>query len=364
LHDLHVAAGARMVDFAGWHMPVQYGSIIEEHMCVRTAMGLFDVSHMGEVEISGPHAEACCARLFANDATRLAPEKAQYSLICNGNGGVVDDVIVYRLASERFLVCLNASNVSKDVDWIREHAPRGCTIRDRSDDYALLAVQGPAAVGLVDRLVEGAAALPRFGVREAHLADTAVLLARTGYTGEDGFELFTPAKAAARLWRLLLDQGAPRGLRPIGLGARDTLRLEAALPLYGHELDEDVDPYEAGLAWVVKLNRPDMIGHDALRALAQAPRRRLVGLEVEGGIARQGCPVLASGTHIGMVTSGSYCPFVDKAVALALVPRDFESADLAVDVRGKPRRARVTDTPFYVRQRTRRKNDLHDLKVS
>jgi aminomethyltransferase len=349
LYEEHVRLGARMVDFAGWQMPVQYpAGIVQEHLRVRTAAGVFDVSHMGEIEISGPQAEACCARLFANDARRLVPGRAQYSLLCNERGGIVDDVIVYRLAAERFLVCVNASNKDKDFEWMRAHAPSGAILDDRSDEYALIAIQGPTAADIVGSLQPRLREMRRFDVRDFNVAGTDACVARTGYTGADGFELFIPPEAAVALWKRLLDAGATSGLLPAGLGARDTLRLEAALPLYGHELDDDTSPYEVGLDWVVKLNRPEMVGFDALSAAhAGAVARRLVGLEMCEGIARQGCAVLACGAQIGKVTSGSYCAFVEKAVALALVERGVHEAEVDVDIRGKSRRARVVSLPFY-----------------
>jgi aminomethyltransferase len=348
LYEDHVAAGARMVEFAGWEMPVQYAGIVEEHRRVRNAAGLFDVSHMGEIEVSGAGAEEFCARVFANDARRLVAGRAQYSLICNERGGVVDDVIVYRLP-DRFLVCVNASNKDKDFAWLRERATRDTAVIDRSDELALIAVQGPAAAAIVASLAPDLAALRRFQFVQVPLAGADVHVARTGYTGEDGFELFVASGRARALWRLLLDGGAAHGLAPAGLGARDTLRLEAALPLYGHELDDDTSPYEVGLDWVVKLDRPAMVGYQALReAHGGAVARRLIGLEMVEGIARQGCAVVACGAQIGKVTSGSYCPFVEKAVALALVARDFDEAEVCVDVRGKMRPARVTSLPFYV----------------
>jgi len=350
LHDEHVALGARMVEFAGWSMPVQYDGIVNEHLRVRRAAGLFDVSHMGELEVSGPDAEACLARLLANDVRRLAPGRAQYSLIPNASGGVVDDVIVYRLEPERFMICLNAANADKDVAWIEGHAEGDCEIRDVSDDRALLALQGPAAGSILADLCPQADGLARFGCCHAQVGGADILVARTGYTGEDGFELFVRPEHAVALWRTLLASQGGAAAGAIGLGARDTLRLEAALPLYGHELDEDISPFEAGLAWVVKLDREHMVGYASLREASERPSRRLVGLEVSGGIARQGCSVLASGTEIGMVTSGSYCPAIEKAVALALVASDGSCSDLAVEVRGKGRPATATDIPFYVRQ--------------
>jgi aminomethyltransferase len=348
LHDEHVAAGGRMVEFGGYSMPVQYRSIVEEHCAVRNAVGVFDVSHMGEVTISGPRAVECLSTLMTNDARALSVGRAQYSLIPNERGGVVDDVIVYRLEHDGFLVCVNAANTAKDLEWLRSRAPStGCTVRDVSEEYALLAVQGPRSAVVVEALARGASGLPRFAFLRAEVAGQAAIVARTGYTGEDGFEIFVDASAARPLWCTLIE----RGCVPAGLGARDTLRLEAALPLYGHEIDETISPYEARLGWAVKLDRPDMVGYDALRANKEtAERRRTVGLFVEGGIGRQGCAVLASGSRIGAITSGSHSPTLGRAVALALLDREPGDAALAVDVRGKLRNARVTALPFYVRQ--------------
>jgi aminomethyltransferase len=341
-----------MVEFAGWQMPVQYSSIVDEHVAVRERVGLFDVSHMGEVEIRGAGAQAFCRRVFANDVARLGPGRAQYNLIPNENGGIVDDVIVYRLADERFLVCLNASNTAKDLAWLRERNTPGCELVDRSADLGLIAVQGPNAAKLLAESAPELVGLARFGCCERPVAGVEALVARTGYTGEDGFELFVDAERTERLWTVLLRAGEALGARAIGLGARDTLRLEAALPLYGHELAEDISPFEAGLDWVVKLDRPDMVGYAALRSAAERPARRLIGLAVEQGIAREGCSVLASGVRIGVVTSGTHAPTLGRAVAMALVERDAPLEALSVEVRGRPRPARVTALPFYVRHAT------------
>jgi aminomethyltransferase len=355
LYDEHVTAGARMVEFAGYEMPVQYESIIEEHLAVRTSCGVFDVSHMGEILIEGPRALECVSRLFSNDASTLSVGRAQYSLISNERGGVVDDIIVYRLGEESFFVCVNATNAAKDFEWVRSRAPAtGCSVRDVGEEYALVAVQGPDAVDLVDELLPGAEALDRFAFCPAKLRGRRALVARTGYTGEDGFEIFVDVDAAVGLWRELCERGAAEA----GLGARDTLRLEAALPLYGHELGEDISPYEARVGWAVKLNRTDMIGYEALcRAKADPAKRRTVGLMMDVGIAREGCAVLASGARIGAVTSGTHGPTVGRGVALALIDRDPAGLALAVDVRGKVRNACVTPLPFYVRQASDRRGN-------
>jgi aminomethyltransferase len=358
LYDEHVALGARMVEFAGWSMPVQYTSILAEHAAVRTAAGLFDVSHMGEIEISGPNAEALCAKLFTNDARVLAPGQAQYSLIPTEDGFVVDDIIVYRLAPERFLVCVNASNAAKDLAWILAHPMEGAVVTDRSDRTALIAVQGPKAVGILDRIAPGAASLGRFACEERDLGGVRVVIARTGYTGEDGAEIFCPTESAVALWRMLLETGKDDGLMPCGLGARDTLRIEAALPLYGHELGGDISPYEVRVGWAVKRNRPDMIGYEALGRAATSAPRRLVGLLVEGGIAREGAPVFTAGQQdaAGHVTSGTHSPTLGRAVAMALVTKEAAAAAAStggafeVEVRGKRRAAPVTGLPFCVKR--------------
>ncbi len=365
LYDEHVAAGARMVEFAGWAMPVQYQSILAEHQAVRNAAGLFDVSHMGEFEISGPAADALCARLFTNDARALLPGRAQYSMIANDEGGVVDDIIVYRLGAERFLVCVNASNAAKDLAWIRARPLAGATVTDLSDETALIAIQGLRAAAIVEKVSPGISALPRFACEEREVGGARVLVARTGYTGEDGFELFCPAAAAVGLWRLLLDAGRSAGdgpgLMPCGLGARDTLRIEAGLPLYGHELGADISPYEVGLGWAVKRNRPDMVGHAALeRAAGGGAARKLVGLLVEGGIAREGAAVFSAGSGeaggtgaaVGSVTSGTHSPTLGRPVAMALVTKPV-AVCYEVEIRGKRRAASVTSLPFCVKRPAR-----------
>lgn len=365
LYDRHVEAGARMVDFAGWAMPVQYRSILVEHRAVRQDAGLFDVSHMGEFEIAGAGAEALCARLFTNDARMLVPGKAQYSMIANEQGGVVDDIIVYRLEAERFWVCVNASNTAKDLAWIRAHPMEGAEVRDLSDQTALLAVQGPRAAAILERILPGISDLGRFACRPCDHDGTSILVARTGYSGEDGFELFVPDALACPLWDLLLETGGGDGLIACGLGARDTLRVEAALPLYGHELGDDISPYEVGLGWAVKRNRPDMLGLEAFeRAAAGGVSRRLVGLLLDGGIAREGAPVFLPGgaEAVGHVSSGTHSPTLGRPVAMALIAREAAEAasskgqgadggSLEVELRGKRRAASVTSLPFCVKRR-------------
>jgi aminomethyltransferase len=357
LHACHVEAGARMVDFAGWDMPVQYAGVIEEHRAVRTAAGLFDVSHMGEIRVRGAEAEALLQRLTPNDVSKLVPGRAHYSGFLTERGTYVDDLLIYRLAADDFLVVVNASNADKDFSWISERS-RGADaeVTDVGDEYALLALQGPKALAILQPLAtEGVAALRYYGFLQGEVDGRPALISRTGYTGEDGVELYVANEHAAPIWRRLMEVGKEHGLQPAGLGARDTLRLEAAMALYGHEIDDTTTPFEAGLDWVVKLEKGDFLGRDALAAQKAAGiPRRLVGFEVEGrGIARQGHGVLQEGKAVGAVTSGTFSPTFEKALGLAYVPPALGDlqAPLELDVRGKAVAAKVVPTPFYRRPR-------------
>ncbi|MFM7141950.1 MAG: glycine cleavage system aminomethyltransferase GcvT, partial [Alphaproteobacteria bacterium] len=284
LFELHREAGARFVEFGGWEMPVQYRGVLAEHAGVRERAGLFDVSHMGEIEVEGPGALALCQDVATNDAARIEPGRALYSPWCDERGGTIDDTILYRLGPERWMFCVNASNAATCAAWIAERARGrdGVRVRDASDATGLLALQGPAAAAIVERLgAPGLAALPRFGVTEAAVGGVPCIAARTGYTGEDGFELFVEVGKSPVLWREILAAGASLGVEPIGLGARDTLRLEAGLPLYGHELSREISPLEAGLGWAVRLDKGPFCGRDALAAQKAAGLpRRLVGLRL------------------------------------------------------------------------------------
>jgi aminomethyltransferase len=366
LYECHLELGARMVPFAGWEMPVQYSGVIEEHRAVRSAAGLFDVSHMGEMRLRGAAAERLLQRLTPNDVARLAPGRAHYSGLLTERGTYVDDLLVYRLAAEDFMVVVNASNAARDVEWVRRHAagwrPRQAPgepeveIADQSDDYALLALQGPRALAILEPLASpGVAALKYYGFLQGEVAGQPAIISRTGYTGEDGFELYLPPAAAPAVWRRLLAAGQPHGLLPAGLGARDTLRLEAAMALYGHELNEDTTPFEAGLAWVVKLDKGDFLGRDALAAQhAGGVGRTLAGFAVEGrGIARQGHPVRCGGEVVGEVTSGTWSPTLEKAIGMAYLPPQLAKpgTPIALDVRGKELPATVVALPFYRRPR-------------
>ena len=356
LHDAHVSAGAKMVPFAGWHMPLQYeGGILAEHHAVRTAAGIFDVSHMGEIDFTGPDALAAIQTLVTNDAGKLADMRALYTTTCREHGGIVDDCIVYRLAADHYRIVVNAANRDKDREHFVAHAGSICTITDRSDDFALLAVQGPQAVGLVDRLGGNALAdVPGFGMGQATIAGVEVLAARTGYTGEDGFELFVPAADAVTVWDACVGAGA----RPIGLGARDTLRLEARLCLYGNDIDETTNPFEAGLSWVVKLDKgagvPKFVGHAALAEVkAAGVSRTLVGFSIDDkGIARHGWEVLDGGEVVGEVTSGGPAPTVGGAVGMAYVPTALAGPGKPLTLRHRNKTLAATQVkgPFYRRQ--------------
>jgi aminomethyltransferase len=360
LYACHVEAGAKLVDFAGWEMPVQYDGVIDEHRAVRTAAGMFDVSHMGELRVRGAGAEAFLQRITPNDVTKLAPGRAHYSGLLTDRGTYIDDLLIYRLAADDFLVVVNASNAERDFAWIAERVDSSgaagevdeVEVTNESDRYALIALQGPRAIEILTPLAtSGAAALKYYGFLQGEVAGKPALISRTGYTGEDGVELYLAPEDAPDVWRRLLELG----VKPAGLGARDTLRLEAAMALYGHEIDETTTPFEAGLAWVVKLDKGEFLGREALRAqrAAGAPRK-LVGFEVPGrGIARQGHTVLseAGGAAVGTVTSGTWSPTFEKALGMAYVPVAMAAAGtpLHLDVRGKAVPAVVVDLPFYRR---------------
>jgi aminomethyltransferase len=351
LNAAHRRLGARMVEFAGWEMPVYYAGILEEHRAVRERAGLFDVSHMGEVELRGPRALAACQRIVTNDVAKLATGGAQYAVMCLPSGGIVDDVIYYRLADERVLFCVNASNQQKDYVWIRDNVP-GVEVVDRSADFAQLALQGPRA----ERILQPLTAIDLRAMTPFHVVENAVggvpaLVSRTGYTGEDGFELYVAPQFAETLWDRLLAAGSGEGLIPAGLGARDTLRLEKGLMLYGNDIDEDATPLESGLGWVVKLDKGEFIGREALvKQKAEGIRRKLVGLTTADGAPppRHGYAVVRDGRRVGVVTSGTRSPTLGRGIALARV--DATSADigtrLEVEIRSRHHPAEVVPLPF------------------
>ncbi|MEZ6057289.1 MAG: glycine cleavage system aminomethyltransferase GcvT [Planctomycetaceae bacterium] len=355
LHDWHVQHSGRMVDFAGWEMPIQYSSIVEEHTAVRHAAGLFDIAHMGRLSFTGPQAAAFLDLLLTNDVTRLKTGMVRYSLVCNEAGGILDDVLVYRLSQDRYALVVNASNREKIVDWIGQHSPSfDVNLADRTLETFMLALQGPRSVEILSQLT--AANIGDMGYYtsiETTIGDVPVLLSRTGYTGEDGFEIDCPREAGVGLWESVLSAGASFDIAPCGLGCRDTLRLEAAMPLYGHEMDETVDPLTAGLGFGVKLNRGEFIGKSALVEKSQRSDLPIrVGIELAGRrIAREGALLFHGDQQVGHVTSGTFSPTLQKAIGMAYVPKSLAAigTEIEVDIRGKRETARVVPLPFYRR---------------
>ncbi len=350
LYEEHKALGARLVDFAGWEMPVQYAGIKAEHEAVRTAAGLFDVSHMGEVVIKGPQAEEAVQRLVTRDVSRLSVGQAGYAAVCYESGGTVDDVLVYRTPDD-FLIVVNASNREKDVAHFREHtAGLDAEVVDESDDWALLALQGPRAVELLQPFTEtDLSSIKYYRYEVGEVEGAYAVLSRTGYTGEDGFELFVRPDDAPRVWRLLIEAGAA----PVGLGARDTLRLEAGMCLYGNELDAETTPLEAGIGFAVNLEKEqEFVGQEALRReKEEGLKKKLVAFKVEGrGIARHDYPVAVGGETVGSVTSGTLSPTLGEAIGLALVAPDVED-EFEVVIRNRPVVARTVPLPFYKRDK-------------
>ena len=355
LYDMHRQLGARMIAFGGWDMPVSYRGIIEEHLHVRRHAGLFDVSHMGEFEIRGPQAEAAVQYITTNDVRQLQDYQLQYSVLCNEAGGILDDLTVCRLAADHFLLIVNAANIDKDFAWITQHLPAAAEARNLSDAKALLALQGPDAEAILRRLTSAdLSTLPYYHARLARVRDLEVLISRTGYTGEDGFELLVDAVEAPALWQTLMDAGQEVTLLPVGLGARDTLRLEARYLLYGTDMDETCNPFEVGLGWVTKLSKGDFLGREALARLKEAgAQRRLVGFIMqERGVPRAHYPVKHGDTTIGAVTSGTMSPSLQQAIGTALVPTAYAKVDseFAIDIRNKAVRARVAPSPFVPRR--------------
>jgi aminomethyltransferase len=359
LFEAHRELGARLVEFGGWEMPVQYSGILEEHRAVRERAGLFDVSHMGEFRVEGPGALAFLNGLVPNDVSKLTINQALYTQLCRPNGGTVDDLIIYHLGDDHYMTVVNAGTLDKDWAWIGEHAEgrADVTLTNISDETALIALQGPLALSILQPLTEtDLSAIAYYHCQTGYVTGIGCLISRTGYTGEDGFELYHEAGRAVELWRALLEAGEPHGLLPAGLGARDTLRLEAGYCLYGHELSDEITPLEAGLGWTVKLNKAaDFIGKQALAdEKRDGLRRKLIGVELrERGIPRAGYPILRDGQQIGEVTSGTMCPTLGHAAALGFVPPGDAApgTELAVEIRGKAIPAVVTPMPFYKRQK-------------
>ncbi len=361
LNSVHRQLGAKMVEFNGWDMPVEYsgGGIVAEHVAVRTGVGIFDVSHMGDIRLAGPEALAAVQHISMNDASRLAIRQAQYSALLYPQGTFVDDVIVHRLGEEEYLLVINAGTREKDFNWVRDNTRQfNCRVENLSDDFTQIAIQGPKGVDLLQKLTDADLSSVKFYwvTRGAVCGLPNILIARTGYTGEDGFEIYIPSDepTSARVWNEVLNAGRELGAIPCGLGARNTLRLEAKLPLYGHEISDTINVWEAGLDRFCKMETPGFIGRESLaQAKASVITRTLIGLEmIDRGIARDGYKVLDSaGKEIGYVTSGSYAPFLKKNIALAYVPPELSvvGTELQVECRGARVKAKVVPTPFYKR---------------
>lgn len=360
LNAVHRALGARMVDFAGWDMPVEYSGITDEHVAVRTRAGIFDVSHMGEIDIRGPGALGLVQHVTSNDASRLKIGQAHYSALMYPNGASVDDCLVHRFADDHFFLCVNASNADKDFAWITEHNRFGADARNVSAEYSQLAVQGPRAIAIVTKLTDAdLAGLKYYWFTHATVAGVAGLLARTGYTGEDGFEFYFAPDKSEHVWNALMEAGKPEGMIPAGLGARNTLRLEAGMALYGHELDEETTLLEANLGWITKLDKGEFLGREVLaRQKEQGTRKQLIGFEMlERVPARDGYPIWKGQEQIGRVTSGSPAPFLKKNIGMAYVSRDGRAItldpgeEIEIEIRGRRAQARVVPLPLYKRHK-------------
>ncbi|WP_340085079.1 glycine cleavage system aminomethyltransferase GcvT [Siminovitchia sp. FSL H7-0308] len=357
LYPLYEKYGAKTIDFGGWDLPVQFSSIKEEHEAVRERAGIFDVSHMGEVLVTGKESEAFLQKLMTNDVSKLKKGGAQYTAMCYENGGVVDDLLIYRLDEEEYLLIVNAANTEKDVAWLTQYADKDVEVKNVSDQYALIAIQGPKAQLILQKIVKNVDLrdVKFFKFQQnVDVNGAKALVSRTGYTGEDGFEIYCSPKDATQIWEDLLKAGKEEGIQPCGLGARDTLRFEATLPLYGQELSPDISPLEAGIGFAVKLNKEeDFIGKEALtKQKENGVSRRLVGIEMlERGIPRHGYSVYKNDEEIGFVTSGTQSPTLKKNIGLALIQSEYSEVgnELEVAVRKKRLQAKIIKTPFYTR---------------
>jgi len=344
--------GAKTVEFAGWEMPVEYAGIREEHLAVRNRAGLFDISHMGEIEIRGRDAVSFCQWITTNDVSKLKEFQAQYTLFCNHRGGVVDDVIVYKFSDEYLFICVNAVNTEKDYEWVKSlRNGFNVEILNKSFEFSQLALQGPNSQDILNEVLgRGLSALKRFCFQLTSWNGIDIIVARTGYTGEDGFEVFLPWNSALHLWNEILEKGKPHGTEPCGLGARDTLRIEMGYPLYGHEIDEDTNPLEAGLGRFIKGEKGDFIGKGALfKAIEKGLKRKLMGLEmIERGIPRQGYGILKDDVMVGTVTSGTLSPSLEKPIGMGYLRTDieFDNNEVEIEIRKNRRKAKIVSIPF------------------
>jgi len=360
LYEVHRQLGGKIVEFAGWEMPVEYTGIRDEHLAVRNSAGLFDVSHMGEIEIHGREAASLCQWVTTNDIASLKSLQAGYTLLCNPEGGIIDDVIVYKFSDEHFFICVNAVNTLKDYEWIRDAGSRfKAEVLNRSPEFSQIALQGPNSQGILNGIFKmSLESLRRFYFQPLKWNGADLIVARTGYTGEDGFEIFLPWDRATELWDKIMDKGRPFGILPCGLGARDTLRIEMAYPLYGHEIDEDINPIEAGLIRFVKIGKGDFIGRESIiNSMEKGVRKKLAGFEmIERGIPRQGYGILRDNDVLGAVTSGTLSPSLQKPIAMGYLKTGVKhNGEVEIEIRGTKRRAKIVPIPFYKKSEKERK---------
>lgn len=348
----HLDLKAKMIHFGNWEMPVQYTSIIEEHKAVRSSVGIFDVSHMGEIVITGKEAMNALQNIITNDLTRLSQNQVQYTAMCYPHGGIVDDLLVYKFNDEHFLLCVNASNTEKDFNWIKENTPSNVLVENKSDEFAQLAIQGPNSSSVIQKLVDfDIRNIKYYWFQIEKIKGVEMIISRTGYTGEDGFELYFDHKFAEMIWDTILDAGQEYNIKPVGLGARDTLRLEMGYCLYGNDIDETTSPLQAGLEWITKLKKPSFIGKEAIeKEKKEGIKRKLIGFEIlESGIARYNYPIYFEGKEIGKVTSGTLSPTLNKAIGMGYVETLYAEVGKEIDIgiRNRKVKAKIIKPPFY-----------------
>ncbi len=364
LYGIHKELGAKIIEFAGWEMPVVYSGVREEHLTVRNRVGLFDISHMGEIEVCGSDAASFCQRVTTNDVSKLKEFQAQYGFFCNAQGGMIDDVITYKFSDERFFICVNAANTTKDYEWVKGNKNGfDVELHDRSAEFSQLALQGPDSEAVLrEALQRDFSNLGRFCCRFENWKGFDLIVARTGYTGEEGFEIFLPWGRESILWNEILTKGTRYGIKPCGLGARDTLRIEMGYPLYGHEIDEDTNPVEAGLGRYVKIDKGDFIGKEAIISAVECGlRKKLVGFEmIDRGIPRQGYDILKDGVVVGNVTSGTQSPSLDKPIGMGYLRKGIESCgEVEIEIRKNRRRAIIVLYPFIEKKRLKKERSCH-----